>query len=134
MAKLQIVDEISGEVVYTFTNTGFFGMIENDMLTDIYTGLLDKSEIKVSCFLMSTATWSNMVDNNITKGAKATGMSYKAYAEVIKRLITKKVIFESKEELFFNPAKFRRKSIKFKKKPNPLNPNKAWEQIQNDGH
>jgi len=91
MGKLKIVNE-EGEIVYEFSESGYFGVIDNSFLVEIAGGQLDKSEIKAACYLMSTATWSNKIDHEITKGAKLVGITYKAYSEVFRRLVEKKIL------------------------------------------
>ena len=125
MATLKLIND-AGEVVYEFTESGYFGVIDNQFLIELASGKYDKSEIKASCYLMSTAGWSNKVDEDVTKGAKMIGLSYKAYSEVFRRLVEKNVLIEDSGAHYFNPEKFRRRTLKKK------NPYKPWKKINAD--
>lgn len=132
MGKLKIVDD-AGVVVYEFNDAGYFGVIDNTFLIDLACGQFDKSEIKVACFLMSTAGWDNKIDSEVSKGAKIVGITYKAYADVLKRLTDKKVLILDDEILYFNPEKFRRRTIKKKKAYIPWNSKFSWPEENKDG-
>lgn len=112
--------------MYEFTDSGYFGVIDNAFLIEMACGIYDKSEIKAACYLMSTAGWSNKVDEEISKGAKMIGLSYKAYSEVFRRLVEKRVLIEDSGAYYFNPEKFRRRTLKKK------NPYKPWGKIKQE--
>ena len=114
MGKLKIVDE-SGAIVYEFNDTGYFGVIDNAFLIEMAAGDLDKNELRAAAHLMSSAKWTNEVDTDVGKGAKTIGVTYNTYSAIIERLKEKKILIEDDEKLYFNPEKFRRRTIKKKK-------------------
>jgi hypothetical protein len=112
---LKIIND-AGEIVYEFNDSGYFGIISNAFLMELASGKFTRSEAQAICFLMSTAAWDSRVDMNVSRGAKATGVSGKAYREILTRLIEKKLILKDAEHLFFNPTLFRRRAM-WKKTP-----------------
>lgn len=128
MGKLKIVND-AGEIVYEFNDSGYFGVIDNAFLVELASGELDKSEIRAACYLMSTANWSNKVEEDTTKGAKMIGITYKAYSDVFRRLVEKKVIIEDAGAFYFNPEKFRRRTIKKKQPYKPWNIKRNWDEM-----
>ena len=112
---LKIVDD-SGELVFEFSQSGYFGMIDNAFLMDIAMGKFDKNEARAICLLFSQCKWDNIIEKEIGKGAKMLGVTYKSYADIFNRLIEKKVIIEHEDEYYVNPEYFRRRAFK-KKQP-----------------